>query len=215
MAFGTQAVTDTGNSLSPNRTGTASYTGVNYAHVCGGYATTYYAIVTDRINFANDVRAAGDHSISPGRSSLTAWESTTYGYVAGGANGTEDWTVEKFLHTTYARTYIGDMSLGAYGPGGCRSTTHGYIASGGSVKYWEKWSFSGDVKTVLSSALMATIGGGRAAFESQNAGYTSGGSTFNDNKVERIRFQNDTCETLANVLSAYRTYPAGFQNAIA
>ena len=202
--------------------GTAGY-------VAGGYVAS---TVIDKWAFSDDSRTTLSTGLAIDRYDTAAFaNSGTAGYVAGGygtavgSNQGIQQSVEKFAMPGDARSMLSATLTmnGNFGNTGLlglsNSGTAGYTGGGyatNSIDRIEKWTYSGDIHSVLSATLNHYQRDGCGAADVGTAGYFIGGDTWwpstTLDTTDKLTFSGETVAALAGTLSSPSSRGNAFAN---
>ncbi|MBT4394263.1 MAG: hypothetical protein HOD33_03700 [Acidiferrobacteraceae bacterium] len=195
----------------------------------GRQSAASYASTIESFDFSDDSRSVSSTVLSSPRRALAGMSNAgVAGYFSGGKTQTSAYgsaVVEKFAFAdssistlSTGLSYTGDLPRGMSNSGTAGYTTGGYAYSGGWINYdtVDKFAFSNDARSTLSTGLSMARYGGYGMSNSGTAGYYAGGREVggagNVTTVDKFAFSNDSRSTLSASLPAGRYYGASMSN---
>jgi hypothetical protein len=175
----------------------------------------------DKLLFSNESRTILTATLSVSIRAQAACNSSLAGYFAGGFNPFLS-SIDKLLFSNESRTTLtATLSQSIEKFAACNSSLAGYFAGGANTccdqadqSFIDKLLFSSETRTTLASTLSSTIWI-ESACNSTLAGYFAGGLYYNGSThipcshIDRLLFNNETCNRLTATLSQ----TIGFQSA--
>ena len=171
----------------------------------GGVGTEWCNTTSGEVYICTDATAGANVWTNVGAGSgniYIYWQGSNYGYMAGAYGSTWMNTIERFSFTSDGNaTDVGDTTRTVEEPAGASSTTHGFIAGGGSS--------GGSVQNVVDKFAFASSGNARdhgditvarfyavGAF-SETHGYVAGGenSSTDQDVIDKYAFSSNVSGT--------------------
>ena len=208
---GTFSCTDVGDIQQVHATHASASSPQGYGYYSGGTNTTYI----DKVQLQASANSTDAGDLTAPREENGGTSSDTYGYVVGGYASGHSNIIEKFTFSSDNNaTDVGDLATAVGGAGGTSaSTTHGYLALGGSgINTIQKWTFATDANgTDVGDASYSGYHAGGASATSY--GYVWGGRNPYKNDISKYSFTTDGNGTDVGDLTQSVGYTtAGLQN---
>jgi hypothetical protein len=167
----------------------------------------------DKLLFSNESRTTLTATLSVSIRAQAACNSTLSGYFAGGFNPFLS-SIDKLLFSNESRTTLtATLSQSIEKFAACNSSLAGYYTGGANIccdqvdqSFIDKLLFSSETRTTLVATLSSTIWI-ESACNSTLSGYFAGGLYYNGSAhiqcshIDRLLFNNETCNRLTATLS--------------